>query len=468
MESRDDLDHRYLAFRDRTAAVFALFPQLEPLRHTIFRDFVTQPKPADIRTTVKHWIRPLLRSQRTDGPPHDTDILLWVEGRRSIIKDTLLPVFDELGRRHGRAHLVSYDGPADMPAGTTRFSYPAAARAPAWAGPAWDTLCATEPGIDRDALRQSFLYACANLNSFLTEMDQVLAALRPRVVVAASEQMTGGSALFVTARQRGIRTILLQHGIVQPFYTPLMADVMLTWGRSSSDVLERLGVAPQRLVATGSSRHDSMGRTDKPGAKQALLRELELEDKRTLVFFSNGNDVLRNGTAPRECARWLNTVAERFKRKLNVVVRLHPNEDGFLYHDCKSVILTKERPAFETLMGGCDCVASLCSTAMYEALLYGKPVWQFYADGWPELADNWRNGTAKRVASEFELTALITRMLNSERRERQGAPVRDVFANHGNAAVAVAEYLLSQVRFERVSHQRQPSSLREATKHVPL
>jgi hypothetical protein len=465
----EDLDHRYMAFRDRTAPAFAGFPQIEPLRHTIFRDFVTQPKPANIRATLKHWIRPLLRSQRTSRPLHETDILLWVEGSRSIAKDTLLPVFDELRGRGGRVQLVSYNGPVDMPADAPRFSYPAAASAPALARLAWDALCATEPGIDGNALRRSFLHACADLKSFLMEMDRVLTAMRPRVVVAASGQMTGGSALFVAARQRGIRTVLLQHGIVQPFYTPLTADIMLTWGQSSSDQLERLGITPHRLMVTGSSRHDSMGRSDRVGAKQVMLRELSLEDKWTLVFFSNGNDLLRNGTAPRECARWLNAVAERFRRKLNVIVRLHPNEDGSLYRDCGGVILTKDRPDFETLMEGCDCVGSLCSTAMYEALLYGKPVWQFYADGWPELADNWSQGIAKRVSSEFELAALVTRMLNTERRERHGAHVRNVFANHGAAAAAVAEYLLSQTRMETVSHdQRQPSSLREATGHTPL
>lgn len=456
MQSPEDLDQRYIAFRDRTAAVFARFPQIEPLRHTIFRDFVTQPRPVDFHATVKHWIRPLLRSKRTSWPLHGTDILLWVEGSRSIVKDTVLPVLHELRRCGARAQLVSYSGPVDMPAETIRFHYPAAACAPLWARAAWDALCAMEPRIGRDAMRRSFLYACADLNSFLTEMDRVLAAMAPRLVVAASGQMSGGSALFVSARQRGIRTVLLQHGIVQPFYTPLTADIMLTWGRSSNDTLERLGIAPHRLIAMGSSRHDSMGQSDKPAAKQVLMRELSLDDKWTLVFFSNGNDLLRNGTAPRECARWLNTVAERFRQNLHVIVRLHPNEDGSLYRDCGRLILTKDRPAFATLMEGCDCVSSLCSTAMYEALLYEKPVWQLYADGWPELADNWTKGIAKRVSSESELAALIMCMLNTERRERQGEHVQNVFANHGKAAAAVAEYLLSQTRVDAGFQLMQP------------
>jgi hypothetical protein len=455
MHAGETLDQRYIAFRDMTSAVFARFPPLEPLRHTIFRDFVMRPRPLGFQETVKHWIRPLWRSNRTGAALERTDILLWVEGGRSIIRDTLLPVFHELRRRGAHARLVSGNGPANLPDQTICFRYPAGARAPRWAKPAWEALCDAEPQIDRNSLRRSFLCACANLNSFLTEMDRVLGTMRPRAVVAASTQMTGGSALCVSAHSRGIRTVLLQHGIVQPFYTPLAAELMLTWGRSSNETLERLGIAPQRLIALGSPRHDSMGTSGTGTGKQVLMRELSLKERCILVFFSNGNDPLRNGVAPRECARWLNTVAERFRDDLHVLVRLHPNEDGTLYRDCPRLILTKDSPAFETLMEGCDCVTSLCSTAMHEALLYGKPVWQLYADGWPELADNWTNGLAKRVSSEFELAACVTRLLNTDRRERQqGHLVQEVFTNHGRAAEAVADYILSQARLDNLPFPR--------------
>jgi hypothetical protein len=177
-----------------------------------------------------------------------------------------------------------------------------------------------------------------------------------------------------------------------------------------------------------------------------LVQRLSLNDRFILVFFSNGNDLLRNGIAPMECARWLNVIAERFKDRLHVIVRLHPNEDGSLYRRYPRLIMTDTSLAFDQLMDACDCVSSLCSTAMYEALLYGKPVWQLYADGWPELADNWTKGFARRISSEMELIALVTRMLNTGRREGEtNGLVKDVFSNHGRAAAAVADYLLSQV-----------------------
>ena len=446
MPTAVSLDQRYIEFRDKASAVFARFPQIEPLRHTIFREFLIQPRAIDFQETVKHWLRPCVRSSRTQGNFEKTDILVWVEGGRSIIRDTLMPVFHELRGRGGRVRLVSSSGPVDLSDEAVCFQYPAAARAPVWAGPAWEALCAAEPRVDRDFLKRSFHYACANLSSLLTELDRLLEVMSPKVVVAASSQLIGGHGLLVAAQQRGIPTVLLQHGVVQPFYTPLPADVMLTWGRSSCDTLERLGMESHRLVSLGSPRHDSMGRSGNGTARHTLMQKLALSDRFTLVFFSNGNDLLRNGIAPMECAGWLNAIAERFTNQLHVIVRLHPNEDGALYRGYPRLILTDTSLPFDQLMDACDCVSSLCSTAMYEALLYGKPVWQFYADGWPELADNWTKGYARRISSEVDLTDLVTGMLNAGRREEETkGHVQDVFTNHGRAASAVADYLLSQV-----------------------
>jgi hypothetical protein len=447
----ESLDQRYLEFADKTAGVFRRFPEIEPLRYFVFREVFVQPRSPGLGETAKHWVRPFLRSGRTSEVRRAT-VSMWVEGGRGIIRDTLMPVFRELRRHEIGVQLVSFDGPQGLPDQTVHFHYPAASWAPRWAGEAWDSLCDVEPKMRTPGLRRSFLYACADLASLLAEMDRVLEAMRPRLVVTASTQMIGGSALCVSARRHRIRTVLLQHGIVQPFYTPVTADMMVTWGRSSSDTLERLGIEGRRLIALGSPRHDSMGTSRTGTAKQAVVQALSLKEGRIFVFFSNGNDLLRNGAAPRESARWLNTLAERFRDRLHVIVRLHPNEDGSLYRGYERLVITKTRPTFEELMDGCDFVGSLCSTAMYEALLYRKPVWQFYADGWPDLADNWKSGLASRIASEEELLEVVDRILS----EDAPAPgmiedLQAVFVNHGRAAAAVTNFILSQLHPEALS-----------------
>ena len=91
-------------------------------------------------------------------------------------------------------------------------------------------------------------------------------------------------------------------------------------------------------------------------------------------------------------------------------------------------------------LDGCDWLASLCSTVLYDGLLYEKPVWQFHADGWPALADNWKQGLALRVRSESHLRVLVGRMLSGDADHQGDASlVARVFANHGRATQAVAD-----------------------------
>ena len=92
-------------------------------------------------------------------------------------------------------------------------------------------------------------------------------------------------------------------------------------------------------------------------------------------------------------------MASQFSSKINVVVRLHPNEDGLLYQNCPHVRVTKDAPSLNVTLDGCDWLGSLCSTVLYDALLFNKPVWQFHADGWADLAENWKQGLARRIAS---------------------------------------------------------------------
>lgn len=441
------LDHRYLNYAERTAEAFARFPQLEPLRYFVFRELLIQRRSYDAKRTVKHWIRPLLRSRRTASPLPKCDVLIWIEGARSIISDTVLPVARQLMTREERVQLLSFNGSSDLPEGTVAFRCPAASRIPVWAASGWSALKRAEPGLDQSNLERSFVYESANTDSLLLELTRLLKEMQPRVVVTASTQLMGGAALMTAARTLGFKTVLLQHGLLQPLYVPILADAMCTWGPSSSDTLARLGIDSRKLVALGSPRHDGMAPSKGGLSRRALLEALSLQDKPTLVFFSNGNDLLRNGSAPAKSADWLEAVAKRYRNELNVVVRLHPNEEGSLYRHCSHVVITKDGPAAHVLLDGCDWVASICSTALHEALLYRKPVLQFCAEGWPDLADNWKSGLARRVASQEEICAIVEDALAAGiHHGPEPEIVERVFSNHGRAGQAIADFLISECR----------------------
>jgi len=445
------LDERYLEFVERTGAVFAQYPQLEPLRYFVFKELLTQRKGAGWNEVAKHWLRPLIYRNRTTGSVRRAEALLWVEGHREVMVDALLPVNRELTSRGLGVGLVFFGNTNGLPFSTAHLQFPSRVAAPSWAKPAWDGLCDVVDNLRDKALGRSFLHMSAEIQGLFDELDRILDAIGPKVVLTASTQAISGAGVVVASRRRGILTLLLQHGILHGLYVPIPADYMLTWGQSSNETLVRFGVSPQKLVALGSPRHDSMYPSIKGDAKARLLRPLSLPEKPTLVFFSNGNDLVRNGIAPLDCARWLETTAVQYSNHINVIVRLHPNEDDSLYRGCRHLRVIKESPDLATTLNGCDWVGSLCSTVLYDALLYKKPIWQFYADEWPELADNWKHGLATRISSQADLSETISQSLCGGSAGFVDPEAIDrVFANHGRAVQSVADFVQARLGNHRI------------------
>lgn len=443
------LDDRYLDFRQRTQAIFEQYPQLEGSRYRIFKHIVVQREVPGLADVAKHWVRPVIKREQTAGPLAPAEVLIWLESQRSLGQQMLLPVYHALVARGLRVQVMVFRGPnpPDVPA--VQFHHPAQARSPGWADAAWGAFRDALGGLDAPSLARAFHQEVATVQSIFGELDRVLGMVQPRVVVQNITQLPGGGALAVTAPRHGAQALLLQHGLFQVFFTPITTDFMGTWGESSNEIMRRLGEPDDKLVTLGSPRHDAMQPGPPGAARRRLLAALSLPDRPTLVFFSNGNDLVRNGVAPAEAAAWLDAVAAQMGDRFNIVVRLHPNEDGSLYAGCPHLTITRQEVDLATTLDGCDVVGSLCSTVLYEGLLYHKPIWQLYADHWPDLADNWKQGLATRIASQAELAAMVQRTLDEGAASFfDPAVVERVFANHGRSAEATADFI--QARLDHV------------------
>src|SRR5574339_1061815 len=93
VQTTKSLDQRYIEFRDRTARIFAEMPQLEPMRHFIFKDLLIQRRADKGVEIIKHWLRPLRRRSESKGTVTQADVLICGETRREVQVDALLPVY---------------------------------------------------------------------------------------------------------------------------------------------------------------------------------------------------------------------------------------------------------------------------------------------------------------------------------------------------------------------------------------
>ena len=445
MVDSQSLDAKYLQFLSATQSVFDTFPVLTGLRHAIFKTLLIRRVPARPSDWFRHCLRPFgHRPSRPRSRVPQPDVLLLVESRREVVEQTLLPIHEELERRHHRSVLLtSTAGVEFSSAELLRFSYRPRFMAPPWTSDAWNALCSCVPELRAGGLTAHFRILTAVQQAFYDALFQTVQRISPRVVVILSTSIRGGATLATIARQQGIPSVLLQHGIPEASYLPLLADLTLLWGPTSLDVLNTLGADPGGLRITGSPRHDHIPHQVRGATSESLRKRLALPSLPTLVFFSNGNDLLRNGPAPAQCATWLINAALKFRGQANIVVRLHPNEDGSLYAAAQHLTVFRDEVDLVQTLQGCDVAASLCSTVLYEALLLRRPVWQFFAEGWPKLARNWEQGLAWRVTSEEELQRTLRLLV--DRADIPGRPTQEttarVFANQGHAVAAVANQL---------------------------
>lgn len=106
-------------------------------------------------------------------------------------------------------------------------------------------------------------------------VDRYLEATRPGWVAIASDQHRIGRLTVAAARRRGIRTVVLQHGLPQARigYLPVVADLVAGWSQESRDWFVDAGTPPQSVVITGNPRLDVLATTppSRAGALHILL-----------------------------------------------------------------------------------------------------------------------------------------------------------------------------------------------------
>jgi hypothetical protein len=445
------LDERWLEYVARTRPVFDAHPDLVPLRQQIFKSFVERKAQLSSKEQLKHLAKLMLKRQKTDVGAGQVDVVFWLELLREVHTQALLPVLAEVQRLGLRPALIVPSTLSNRLNGISQqiaFQLPYRKQSGSGLQRAWDDL---RQALPQDTNTNSFsafgtLYDTSG--SCVEEIKRILVQLRPRVLVLAMDQLLSGSAACEAARQLGIPSLVLMHGAVLPYNAPLTAEHMGVWGSVGQEQLAALGIPSEKLVILGSPRHDKFPQIP-ADARHRFQQALGLSDRPCLVFFSNGNDALRNSkTALEGCAEWLAAAAQHVREKIEIVVRLHPNEGGSLYTKYSHLRVFKNECDLETTLAGADICAALCSTALLDAMLYHKPVLQFYADGWPDLADNWRRGLSQRIASSQQLIETLTSGLREweDCVKRQDVHLESVFANRGRATHVVAQYLAEQVQ----------------------
>lgn len=268
---------------------------------------------------------------------------------------------------------------------------------------------------------------------------EAMARMKPRCVYIVDAYDLWGRALVVAARQAGIRSVELQHGIIEESHdgylhlegevspdldqkTPFspIPDVIVVHGEAAKQALIVHGRYPERAIeVTGSPQIEAIRKSKENRVEARQKLGLGEEGLVGLFFgapyhvFPADEDHLRAFMA---CCRRLPAIKP--------LLRPHPAEyNPARYHAAardagvEALVLTEANP-FEMIVAS-DLVISHNSTTALDAMVLHRPVIHVNMSGTPDLFPFVEEGGALRARSETELFDALTALMDPQVRTAQ-------------------------------------------------
>lgn len=222
--------------------------------------------------------------------------------------------------------------------------------------------------------------------------------LQPSLVVFGHEAFTIERTLVQVAHRKGIPTVALIHGGLQPMYGRLGivgdADYVMVWGQRDVQELTRFGVTRDRLRQVGSLRFDEqyqcvelpLGCDLDTSKKIAARKDLKLPAQQPVILLLTAptnvelSQPAANPVIHRKTWRELVVLAKR-RSDLTFAIKPHPAYDFIDFyrylcnHGPRNLALLKP-VSLEVALRASDVavLVNYCSTAGMEAILLNVPV----------------------------------------------------------------------------------------------
>jgi hypothetical protein len=217
----------------------------------------------------------------------------------------------------------------------------------------------------------------------------------PSVILMHDEYGALQMSLINAAKQVGIPTISIQHGIIYEELMPYfhlpehisgknaklnfpLPDRMCVWSKKVREYLLKFGNFPETVpVVTGDPKLDYLPSVIKNFSYQKITEKMKIPKNKKVILFATEN-------LPNMIEKELvtNTVINAIKNlpDIHLIIKIHPNENDVSFYRKKIDMLklsnfsiVKDVNLYETLYIS-DVVVITYSTVGYEAMLMGKPV----------------------------------------------------------------------------------------------
>jgi glycosyltransferase involved in cell wall biosynthesis len=307
----------------------------------------------------------------------------------------------------------------------------------------WDNVKENAPQVWA-RVQYYFLVMFPYVAGLIEMAGQMIQYEKPNLVLIVNEYGVFERALVVAAKQWGVPTVALQHGVihskhrgymhskseispngdVKAPYCPI-PDRTAVYGPFHKHLLTRLSAYPaERVIVTGQPRYDRMAHMKHLYSRERFLQRHSIDPDHKVILWTTQC----HGLSMEENHRNFTTVLETISRldKLTLVIKQHPGEgptytrmiQNYLANQSVNAVITPGNSDVYEQLFACDLLISKSSTTVIEAAALGKPVVLLNLSGEPMPIglDYVKEGIAVNASTTEELGSAIQELLTDDRK----------------------------------------------------
>ena len=260
---------------------------------------------------------------------------------------------------------------------------------------------------------------------------------------------------FGIAKERGIPTFILQHGIGGGGHHPYISDYIIAYDDPTKDELARWTDGTVTVLPLGAPRFEYLAEAAKKLKRDDFNKQLDKPlNTKNVTYISVGTEGFEN----EKLFLALDKLRQKLPDDVNLIIKLHPREDinikrriGNIFSRSgveKTVFIKKEIDFYEILANS-DVVISTVSTGMLESIAMDVPTLQvdFTGQSYPKQIDlssfGWRTPiNDHEVMVNGVLSILSNKKKYEEVIEKQRWLKNRMFKNFGNCGKVITETII--------------------------
>ena len=292
-------------------------------------------------------------------------------------------------------------------------------------------------------IRELFVFRLARGAANVMMAEEMIKRENPQLIILQDEYSEWQRSLLVAARKMYVPTLAIQHGVIGPSHPGYyhaeektrdsskafpIPDLTAVYGKYTKEALEQTcNYPPGSVVAVGNHRFDyipSYLSDTSTKTREAICKEFGLDPQKRIVLVATGALQSRYGY-PDHDRMLLDAVysAGLARPELQLVVKLHPKEDGTLQRamavqmGLSDVVIVKER--LVELLRICDLLVTMHSAVAMEAIAMGKPVVTVNLTGEKDPYPYAGSGAAIGVYRQKDLLPAVYAALEDQKTRRR-------------------------------------------------